>query len=101
MTDYDGAYLASYFTGVQPDMVTFSPDGKTAYTADEGEPRNGYGEGAIDPAGTVTAIDLSAGIEKGVVIPIDFTKYDTEKERTRLTDAGVIIKKKHGTFPGF
>ena len=34
--------------GVQPDMVTFADDG-TVLTADEGEPREGYGGGIVDP----------------------------------------------------
>ena len=38
--------------GVQPDMVTFTPDGKYILTANEGEPRLGYtAEGAVDPQG--------------------------------------------------
>ena len=38
--------------GAQPDMVTFA-DNATALTADEGEPREGYGENTVDPKGRV------------------------------------------------
>ena len=37
-------------TGVQPDMVTFAGS-STVLTADEGEPREGYGDGIVDPRG--------------------------------------------------
>ena len=40
-------------------MVTFTPDSKKILSADEGEPRNGYEAGSIDPKGTVTVIDLT------------------------------------------
>lgn len=45
-------------TGVQPDMVTFA-DNDTVLTADEGEPREGYGVGIVDPKGSVTVADVS------------------------------------------
>ena len=37
--DYEGGLVGSYETGVQPDMITVSSDGKWILTADEGEPR--------------------------------------------------------------
>ena len=46
-------------TGIQPDMITFA-DYNTILTADEGEPREGYGDGITDPAGSVTIIDLNS-----------------------------------------
>lgn len=49
----------TYFTvGVQPDMVTFA-DNNTILSADEGEPRNGYGADIVDPKGSVSIISLS------------------------------------------
>ena len=41
--DYEGNVTATYETGVQPDMITVSSDGRYILTADEGEPREGYG----------------------------------------------------------
>ena len=43
-------------TGVQPDMVTFA-NNNTVLTADEGEPREGYGDGIADPKGSITMVD--------------------------------------------
>lgn len=54
-----------YATGVQTDMVTFAGE-SIVLTADEGEPRNGYGEGTVDPAGTVSVVDISKGTSKQV-----------------------------------
>lgn len=60
-------------TGVQPDMVTFA-DNNTILTADEGEPRNGYGDGAVDPEGTVSIIDLSK--ETPDSVQVGFGEYN-------------------------
>lgn len=56
----DGDMLCMIEAGFQPDMVTFTPDGSKILVANEGEPRNGYGEGIVDPAGSVTIIWLDA-----------------------------------------
>lgn len=47
--------------GKQPDALCFTPDGSTILVANEGEPREGYGAGVIDPEGSVTLIDVSSG----------------------------------------
>ena len=73
--------------GVQPDMVTFTPDGTKILSANEGEPREGYGEGTIDPKGSVTIIDTASKEAKTV----DFTTFDSK--RNELVEAGIILKK--------
>ena len=76
--------------GVQPDMVTFTPDGKYILTADEGEPRMGYtAEGAVDPKGSVTVID-AADLSARTV---DFTAFDSAEARAALAEGGIVLKK--------
>ena len=89
LLDYNGNYIKAYPCGVQPDMITFS--GNLVLTADEGEPRLGYGADAVDPKGSVTVLDLSGGVTGGTVIVVSFDDFDAQ--RAALTQAGVLIKK--------
>lgn len=86
--DYDGNLLKSYETGVQPDMVTVSSDGKWILTADEGEPREGYGAGTTDPAGSVTLVNT----ETDKVKVIGFSGFDS----TALAEQGILFNKVDG-----
>ena len=89
--DADGTltFEQAYETGVQPDMVTFTPDDSRILTANEGEPREGYADGAVDPAGSVTVITVA----DGTAVDVDFTAYDSNEERQKLVDAGIVMKK--------
>ena len=49
----DGNRLGDVAVGALPDMVTFSPDGKYALTANEGEP-----SGGLDPEGSISIIEI-------------------------------------------
>ncbi|WP_217594917.1 choice-of-anchor I family protein [Cohnella sp. GbtcB17] len=60
--DYDGKLLASYVTGVQPDMIKSTKDGRYILTADEGEPRTA----GHDPEGSITIVDTQTGAVKHV-----------------------------------
>lgn len=91
LMDYDNNIVNVIEAGVQPDMVTFTKDGNKVLSANEGEPREGYGEGTEDPMGTITVVDLSNGAEDATAQNITFENWDTKREE--LTEAGVIIKK--------
>ena len=88
LLDYDFNLLAVYEAGVQPDMVTFTHDGRFILSANEGEPREGYGEGTTDPAGSVSVIDLM----KDTVTTAGFEKFDSAE----LAEQGVLIGKANG-----
>ena len=74
---YDGQSLALLNTvnvGSQPDMLTFSPDGRFVVIANEGEP-NSYGAAdSIDPEGSISVITVNRG---GIptVATADFKAY--------------------------
>ena len=86
--DYDGNLVASYETGVQPDMIKVSKDGQWILTADEGEPREGYGEGTADPAGSVTIVNTKTN----QVTIAGFDKFDAQA----LAKEGVLFNKIDG-----
>lgn len=87
--DTDGNVLSSVEVGVLPDMVTFTPDGSKVLVANEGEPNDEY---TIDPEGTISVIDISAGastVTAAQVTSLNFNAFDTDI--AALRDAGVRI----------
>ncbi|WP_372964706.1 choice-of-anchor I family protein [Marinobacter sp.] len=72
--------------GALPDMVTFTRDGKKVLVANEGEPSGDY---THDPEGSVSVIDLSAGVEKATVRTADFRAFNGREQALR--EAGVRI----------
>lgn len=81
--DKDGNFVEAYECGVQPDMVTFTKDGKYVISADEGEPREGYVNG-IDPKGSVTIIDVENKSTNKVEFNIN---------RDKALKNGILLKK--------
>ncbi|RDY29508.1 LPXTG cell wall anchor domain-containing protein [Romboutsia weinsteinii] len=80
LLDYDGNLVKSISVGIQPDMVTFTEDGNHIITADEGEPREGYGDSKVDPKGSVSIINFKNGVDKAKANIVDFTKFDSKKD---------------------
>jgi hypothetical protein len=82
---YDGQSLALLNTvtvGSQPDMLTFSPDGKFVVTANEGEP-NSYGAtDSVDPEGSVSVITVNRG-GTPTVASADFKAYIGQEANLR------------------
>jgi len=87
--NYDGEYVRHYTAGVQPDMICFTPDEQYILTADEGEPREGYTGGAIDPPGSVTIVN----VKTNEVRIAGFEKFDADAARAALVQSGVILNK--------
>ncbi|GAB5416966.1 MAG: hypothetical protein Crog4KO_18330 [Crocinitomicaceae bacterium] len=73
---FDDSYtlLNALTVGALPDMVTFTSNGDYLLVANEGEPNDDY---TVDPDGTVSVIDLSAGVGSAVVNTADFSAYTT------------------------
>lgn len=83
--DTNGAFLKQVTVGALPDMVTFSPDGTKVMTANEGQPNADY---SIDPEGSVSVIDISAGISsltQANVTTLLFTAYNSQEASLRAS----------------
>lgn len=75
--------------GVQPDMLTYTPDGSKILVANEGEPREAYTTDSVDPKGSVSIIDTMTN----VATEADFTEYDAAAKRAELVADGIVLKK--------
>ncbi|MCB0566862.1 MAG: choice-of-anchor I family protein, partial [Phaeodactylibacter sp.] len=84
--DTDGVFISSATVGVLPDMLLFSPDGSKVLTANEGAPSGDY---SVDPEGSVSIIDISAGAAAPVVTTLDFTAFNSQQ--SNLIAQGVRI----------
>ncbi|TPG67525.1 choice-of-anchor I family protein [Hymenobacter nivis] len=81
--DQNGAFLKQVAVGALPDMITFSPDGRTVLTANEGEPKADY---TVDPEGSVSVIDVSggvAGLTQANVTTAGFTAFNSQAAALR------------------
>ncbi|MFI3216703.1 MAG: choice-of-anchor I family protein, partial [Methylococcales bacterium] len=87
LLDTSGKLLKSLEVGALPDMLTFSPNGKSILIANEGE-RDGVNT-QLDGKGSVSIIDVSKGAAAATVSTIDFTAFDGTE--TQLREKGVRI----------
>lgn len=76
--------------GAQPDMLTFSKNGRWLLTANEGEPDSYALTNSVDPEGTISIIDLSDGaddVKQSDVRTVNFHKF----EPPYVLDPGIRI----------
>ena len=86
--DTQGTLLKQVPAGALPDMVTFSPNGKYVLAANEGEPSDDY---AVDPEGSVTLIDLSAGLAAATTFNFRFVDFNLGGPRAGELPPGIRI----------
>ncbi|NTV67193.1 MAG: hypothetical protein HGB06_05820 [Chlorobaculum sp.] len=77
--------LGSVTVGSLPDMLTFTADGKKVLVANEGE----MASGGTNPDGSVSIIDLSAGVGHATVATASFTAFNSQLDA--LKEAGVRL----------
>lgn len=84
----DLSKIAHVQVGALPDMLVFTPDGKTLLVANEGEPSDDY---QVDPEGSISIIDISnvAAIDQSKVKTATFSAFNEQK--ATLMTAGVRI----------
>lgn len=68
--------------GALPDMLTFTPDGKTVLVANEAEPSDDY---QTDPEGSISVVDVSTPA-KPVVRTADFRAFNNQREALLAKD---------------
>ncbi len=81
----DLSFMSKVAVGPLPDMLTFSPNGKTVLVANEAEPNDDY---SIDPEGSVSIIDIQ-DIKQPKASIADFRAWNSQK--ADLMSKGVRI----------
>ena len=85
------AFIKNVQVGYLPDMVTFSSDGSKVVVANEGEPNGDY---TIDPEGSISIIDINAGVVADTAVTLDFTALNSKKDE--LMAQGVMFPNPSG-----
>ena len=89
-TTKDLTLIQQVAVGALPDMVTFSPDGAYALSANEGEPSDEYD---VDPLGTVSIIEIN---NHYAVTTLDFGAF--ESQQTSLIADGFRVFGPHASL---
>ncbi len=88
--DTRGKLISAVPVGSLPDMLTFTPNGRSVLVANEGEP-NSYGQpGSVDPVGSVSIIRISGdhkgkgkGSPRFSVRTLDFSNWNGREAELR------------------
>lgn len=94
----DNGYVATYDAatlrllgrervGALPDMVSFTPDGKTLLLANEGEPSDDY---QVDPEGSISIVDVSDPSRLSVRTA-DFTAFNGQEDALRARGVRIMV----------
>ena len=86
----DGTTLSSVTVGPQPDMLTFTPDGRVLLVANEGSPNKSY---TRDPEGSLSLVLIPtdpATLSQADVITLDFHAFNNRRD-VRLTGKGATL----------
>ncbi len=68
----DGTFKGMLECGVQPDMITFTPDGNYVITADKGPQKTDSAKSGESSQGSVTIVNISNGIpSEAKIIPFE------------------------------
>ncbi len=73
--------------GALPDMVTFTRDGMKVLVANEGEPSDDYSN---DPVGSVSIIDLAAGVAGATVSTAGFETFNAQEADLRASGVRIF-----------
>ncbi len=84
----DLRFLHSVAVGALPDMVVFTPDGRTLLVANEGEPNSYNAATSVDPEGSISVITVNrTGVS--TVATADFRSFNGQE--TLLRSQGIRI----------
>ncbi|NBC21977.1 MAG: hypothetical protein GVY21_00725, partial [Gammaproteobacteria bacterium] len=84
----DQSFLGAYEVGFLPDSIALASDASVAVVANEGEPLEDY---SADPEGSISVIDLSAGVAAATVTELGFTDFNAGGARAAELDPLVRI----------